>query len=75
MMYHLYLDALESNKRRIPPVLRILQYLLAVKDPDELLCALNDAFTPEVEIEGEEVEIEGEGSESLYTYVDQTYLL
>lgn len=64
MMYHLYLDALESNQRRIPPVLRILQYLLAVKDPDELLCALNDAFTPEVEIEGE-------GSDPLYTYVYQ----
>lgn len=68
MMYHLYLDALESNQRRIPPVLWILQYLLAVKDPDELLCALNDAFTPEVEIEGE-------GSDPLYTTPEELHTL
>ena len=52
----------------MPKDIRILKYLLTVEDPEERLCALNDAFTPGEELEGKDVD-------SLYTYVYELWLL
>ena len=49
-------------QRLLPTEIRIVKYLLTIKDPEELLCALNDAFTPGEELEGKDVD-------NLYTYV------
>jgi len=68
MMYHLYVTARDNIQRQIPKEVRILKYLLAIKDPEELLCALNDAFTPEVEIEGEDLD-------PLYTTPEELHTL
>lgn len=52
----------------MPKELRILKYLLTIKDPEEQMSALNDAFIPGEETRGEEVDM-------LYTYVISFYTL
>lgn len=52
-------------QRLMPKEIRILKYLLTVKDPDEQLCALKDAFTPGEELQGKDVDC-------LYTYGSYT---
>lgn len=54
MMYDLYKSGLISIERMIPKDIRILKHVLTIKDPQERLAALNDAFTPSVEYETEE---------------------
>lgn len=68
ILYHLYKTAIGNLQRNVPKDIRILKYLLTVEDPEERLCALNDAFTPGEELEGKDVD-------SLYTYVYELWLL
>lgn len=51
----------------MPKDIRILKYLLTIEDPEECLCALNDAFTQGEGLEGKDVD-------SLYTYVHEIWL-
>lgn len=62
VLYHLYKTARGNLQRLMPKEIRILKYLLTIKDPEERMCALKDAFTPGEELEGEHVDC-------LYTYV------
>lgn len=55
-------------QRLMPKEIRILKYVLTIKDPEERLCALKDAFTPGEEIEGKDVDC-------LYTYVSETWFI
>lgn len=61
ILYHLYTTASGNLQRLMPKEIRILKYLLTIKDPEEQLCRLNDAFTPGDELEGQDVDC-------LYTY-------
>lgn len=49
-------------QRLMPKEVRIVKYLLTIEDPERLLSALNDAFTPGDELEGKDFD-------NLYTYV------
>lgn len=53
-------------QRLMPKEIRILKYLLTIKDPEEKLSALKDAFTPGEEVEGQDVDC-------LYTYAIGPY--
>lgn len=64
ILCHLYLKAIGNLQRQVPKEIRIVKYLLTIKDPEERLSALKDAFTPGVELEGEDVDL-------LYSYVFQ----
>nr|DAD40232.1 TPA_asm: hypothetical protein HUJ06_014555 [Nelumbo nucifera] len=64
ILYHLYMTARGNLQRLMPKEIRILKYLLTIKDPEEQLCALKDAFTPGDELEGKDVDC-------LYTYVSR----
>ncbi|KAM7489405.1 hypothetical protein LguiB_026889 [Lonicera macranthoides] len=57
MLYHLYLKARGNLQRQLPKEIRIIKYVLTIKDPEERLSALKDAFTPGVEVEGEDVDV------------------
>lgn len=65
ILYHLYVTARGNLQRLMPKEIRIVKYLLSIEDPDEQLCALNDAFTPGEELEGKDVDC-------LYTYAFET---
>lgn len=54
-------------QRLMPKEIRIVKYLLTIDDPEERLCALQDAFTPGQELEGKDVD-------NLYTYAFETYV-
>ncbi|KAH7849878.1 hypothetical protein Vadar_024326 [Vaccinium darrowii] len=69
MMYHLYITAIKNFQKQLPKEVRIVQYLLTIKDPEELLCALNDAFTPGVEIEEEDSDYLYTTPEELHTFL------
>lgn len=56
ILYHLYTTARGNLQRLMPKEVRIIKYLLTIKDPEERLCALNDAFTPGEELEGTDVD-------------------
>lgn len=60
-MYHLYMTAKGNLQRLMPKEIRILKYLLTIEDPQERICAVNDAFTPGIVVEGKD-------TDSLYTY-------
>jgi hypothetical protein len=62
ILFHLYKTAVANLQRNVPKDIRIVKYLIQIEDPEEQLSALNDAFTPGVELEGNDVD-------SLYTYV------
>ncbi|RWV85532.1 hypothetical protein BHE74_00015272 [Ensete ventricosum] len=62
ILYHLYKTAVGNLQRLMPKEIRILKYLLTIKDPEELLHAMRDAFTPGVELEGKDVDC-------LYTFL------
>ncbi|RAL47006.1 hypothetical protein DM860_017047 [Cuscuta australis] len=64
IMYHLYKAAVGSMQKLMPKEIRILKYLLSIKDPEEHICALKDAFTPGEELEGNDVDF-------LYTTPEQ----
>ncbi|KAF5450823.1 hypothetical protein F2P56_031142 [Juglans regia] len=66
VLYHLYMTARGNLQRLMPKEIRIVKYLLTIKDPEEQLCALRDAFTPGEELEGKDVD-------SLYTTPEQLH--
>ncbi|KAM3361355.1 putative protein isoform X1 [Capsicum galapagoense] len=68
VLYHLYMKSRGNLQRLMPKEVRILKYLLTVKDPEERMCALKDAFTPGEELEGDDVDC-------LYTTPEQLYNL
>ncbi|GMI90905.1 hypothetical protein like AT1G36320 [Hibiscus trionum] len=56
ILYHLYMTARGNLQKLLPKEIRIVKYLLTIEDPEERLCALNDAFTPGEELEGIDVD-------------------
>ncbi|KAK6914804.1 hypothetical protein RJ641_019921, partial [Dillenia turbinata] len=46
ILYHLYMTARGNLQRLMPKEIQIIKYLLTIKDPEEQLSALKDAFTP-----------------------------
>ncbi|KAG9137814.1 hypothetical protein Leryth_022729 [Lithospermum erythrorhizon] len=66
VLYHLYTTARGNLQRLVPKEVRIAKYLLTIKDPEELMGGLNDAFTP-----GEE--LEGKDEDCLYTTPDKLH--
>ncbi|OMO94143.1 hypothetical protein COLO4_16507 [Corchorus olitorius] len=56
ILYHLYMTARGNLQRLLPKEIRIVKYLIGIEDHDELMCALNDAFTPGEELEGQHVD-------------------
>ncbi|KAJ7006751.1 hypothetical protein NC653_005954 [Populus alba x Populus x berolinensis] len=69
ILYHLYKTAIGNLQRNVPKDIRILKYLLTVEDPEERLCALNDAFTPGEELEGKDVDSLYTTPEKLHTWI------
>ncbi|XP_022990574.1 uncharacterized protein At4g37920-like [Cucurbita maxima] len=56
ILYHLYVTASGNLQRLVPTEIRILKHLLTIKDPEEKLSALKDAFTPGEELQGQDVD-------------------
>ncbi|KAG4200713.1 hypothetical protein ERO13_A05G230700v2 [Gossypium hirsutum] len=56
ILYHLYMTARGNLQRLLPKEIRIVKYLLTIEDPEERLCALNDAFSPGEELEGSDMD-------------------
>ncbi|KAG9451624.1 hypothetical protein H6P81_011589 [Aristolochia fimbriata] len=69
ILYHLYMTTLGNLQRDIPKEIRILKYLLTIEDPEEKLCALQDAFTPGIELEGKDVDNLYTTPEKLHTWI------
>ncbi|KAJ8772252.1 hypothetical protein K2173_027429 [Erythroxylum novogranatense] len=69
VLYHLYKTAVGNLQRQMPKEIRIAKYLLKIKDPDELLCGLEDAFTPGEELEGKDVDCLYTTPEKLHTWI------
>ncbi|XP_022871983.1 uncharacterized protein At4g37920-like [Olea europaea var. sylvestris] len=61
VLYHLFTAARGNLQRLMPKEIRILKYLLTIKDPEERISALKDAFTPGEELAGKDIDC-------LYTY-------
>ncbi|KAH1065294.1 hypothetical protein J1N35_030281 [Gossypium stocksii] len=68
ILYHLYMTARGNLQRLLPKEIRIVKFLLTIEDPEERLCALNDAFTP-----GEE--LEGIDTDNLYTTPEKLHTM
>ncbi|TXG52881.1 hypothetical protein EZV62_022050 [Acer yangbiense] len=68
ILYHLYMTARGNLQRLMPKEVRILKYLLTIKDPEQQLCTLKDAFTPGEEVEGTDVD-------NLYTTPENLHAL
>ncbi|KAK4483963.1 hypothetical protein RD792_011174 [Penstemon davidsonii] len=56
ILYHLYKTSRGNLQRLMPKEIRILKYLLTIEDPEERMSALNDAFTPGQELEGQDLD-------------------
>ncbi|KAJ4966597.1 hypothetical protein NE237_018446 [Protea cynaroides] len=69
ILYHLYKTARGNLQRQMPKEIRILKYLLTIKDHEEQLCAIKDAFTPGDEIEGKDVDCLYTTPEKLHTWI------
>ncbi|KAK7849988.1 uncharacterized protein CFP56_001817 [Quercus suber] len=69
VLYHLYVTARGNLQRLMPKEIRIVKYLLSIEDPDERLCALNDAFTPGEELEGKDVDCLYTTPEKLHNWI------
>ncbi|CAM8996956.1 unnamed protein product [Rhodiola kirilowii] len=69
VLYHLYKTALGNLQRLMPKEIRIVKYLLTVDDPLEQVSALNDAFTPGIEVEGQDVDSLYTTPEKLHTWI------
>ncbi|OAY58199.1 uncharacterized protein At4g37920 [Manihot esculenta] len=69
ILYHLYMTAVGNLQRLMPKDIRIVKYLLKIEDPEELLCALKDAFTPGEELEGKDVDSLYTTPEKLHTWI------
>ncbi|KAI4375108.1 hypothetical protein MLD38_013018 [Melastoma candidum] len=69
ILYHLYVSARGNLQRLMPKEIRILKYLLTLKDPMEQEAALVDAFTPGEELEGTDVDSLYTTPEKLHTWI------
>ncbi|KAI5589130.1 hypothetical protein BDE02_05G141000 [Populus trichocarpa] len=69
VLYHLYKTAVGNLQRNVPKDIRILKYLLTIEDPEECLCALNDAFTQGEGLEGKDVDSLCTTPEKLYSWI------
>ncbi|KAL9245041.1 hypothetical protein vseg_018740 [Gypsophila vaccaria] len=69
VLYHLYTTARGNLQRLMPKEIRIVKYLLTIEDPEEKLSALNDAFTPGEELEGQNVDNLYTTPEKLHTWI------
>lgn len=69
VLYHLYKTTRGNLQRLMPKEIRILKYLLTIKDPEERMSALKDAFTPGEELEGEDVDCLYTTPEQLYNWI------
>ncbi|GAU46613.1 hypothetical protein TSUD_377780 [Trifolium subterraneum] len=67
ILFHLYKTTVANLQRNVPKDIRIVKYLIQIDDPEEQLSALNDAFTPGVELEGNDVD-------SLYTTPEKLHM-
>ncbi|XP_076885918.1 uncharacterized protein At4g37920-like [Bidens hawaiensis] len=68
ILYHLYMTARGNLQRLMPKEVRIVKYLLTIEDPERLLSALNDAFTPGDELEGKDFDNLYTTPEKLHTW-------
>ncbi|XP_006647183.2 uncharacterized protein At4g37920 [Oryza brachyantha] len=68
IMFHLYMTAVANLQRQMPKDIRILKHLIMVDDPEERMSALNDAFTPGPELQGENVDTLYTSPEALHTW-------
>uniref|UniRef100_A0ACD5WB92 Uncharacterized protein n=1 Tax=Avena sativa TaxID=4498 RepID=A0ACD5WB92_AVESA len=68
IMFHLYMTAVANLQRQMPRDIRILKHLIMIEDPEERLSALNDAFTPGPELQGENVDTLYTSPEVLHTW-------
>ncbi|KAE8821762.1 hypothetical protein D1007_00170 [Hordeum vulgare] len=68
IMFHLYMTAVANLQRQMPKDIRILKHLIMIEDPAERLNALNDAFTPGPELQGENVDTLFTSPEVLHTW-------
>ncbi|KAD5507532.1 hypothetical protein R6Q59_031674 [Mikania micrantha] len=69
VLYHLYMTARGNLQRLMPKEVRIVKYLLTIEDPERLLSALNDAFTPGEELEGKDFDNLFTTPEKLHTWI------
>lgn len=69
VLYHLYKTSRGNLQRLMPKEIRILKYLLTIKDPEERMSALNDAFTPGEELQGMDVDCLYSTPEQLHTWI------
>ncbi|KAL2489298.1 hypothetical protein Fot_42590 [Forsythia ovata] len=69
VLYHLYTTARGNLQRLMPKEIRILKYLLTIKDPEEHISALKDAFTPGEELEGKDIDCLYTTPEQLHTWI------
>ncbi|KAF8670128.1 hypothetical protein HU200_050911 [Digitaria exilis] len=68
IMFHLYMTAVANLQRQMPKDIRILKHLIMIEDPEERLSALNDAFTPGPELQGDNVDTLYTSPEALHTW-------
>uniref|UniRef100_A0A0E0JYN6 Uncharacterized protein n=1 Tax=Oryza punctata TaxID=4537 RepID=A0A0E0JYN6_ORYPU len=68
IMFHLYMTAVANLQRQMPKDIRILKHLIMIEDPEERLSALNDAFTPGPEVQGDNVDTLYTSPEVLHTW-------
>ncbi|PIA47990.1 hypothetical protein AQUCO_01400525v1, partial [Aquilegia coerulea] len=68
IMYHLYESTKGNLQRLLPKEVRILKYILSMRDPVDQLSALKEAFTPGVELQGTDVDF-------LYTTAHELHAL
>lgn len=68
IMFHLYMTAVSNLQRQMPKDIRILKHLIMIDDPEEWLSALNDAFTPGPELQGDNVDTLYTSPEALHTW-------
>uniref|UniRef100_A0A0E0CJC5 Uncharacterized protein n=1 Tax=Oryza meridionalis TaxID=40149 RepID=A0A0E0CJC5_9ORYZ len=68
IMFHLYMTAVANLQRQMPKDIRILKHLIMIEDPEERLSALNDAFTPGPELQGDNVDTLYTNPEVLHTW-------
>ncbi|EPS72104.1 hypothetical protein M569_02651, partial [Genlisea aurea] len=69
VLYHLYKTASGNLQRLMPKEIRILKYLLTVEDPEEVVSALRDAFTPGDEVQGVHVDALYTTPEKLHAWI------
>ncbi|XP_054798597.1 uncharacterized protein At4g37920 isoform X2 [Prosopis cineraria] len=69
VLYHLYKTAVGNLQRLVPKEIRIIKHVIRIEDPEELMCALRDAFTPGEELEGTDEDTLYTTPEKLHTWI------